>query len=92
MPAVRAALSFLQVCDDYRLSTQTAWTAVHYFDRYMSARGNTPIDRDEAELISLTCVFLAAKYHFQHILHFLGRRLLGPYLAVRARGVLAEAS
>ena len=51
-----------QVCDDYSLSPQTAWTAVHYFDRYLAARGQSPIERDEAELISLTCVFLAAKF------------------------------
>ena len=54
--------SISQVCDDYRLSTQTAWTAVHYFDRYLAARGPVAIERDEAELISLTCVFLAAKF------------------------------
>ena len=51
-----------QVCDDYRLATQTAWTSVHYFDRYLAARGAVPIERDEAELISLTCVFVAAKF------------------------------
>ena len=51
-----------QVCDDYRLTSQTAWTAVHYFDRYLAARGAVPIERDEAELVSLTCVFVAAKY------------------------------
>ena len=50
------------MCDDYSLSPQTAWTAVHYFDRYLAARGQAPIERDEAELISLTCVFLAAKF------------------------------
>ena len=50
------------MCDDYRLSTQTAWTSVHYFDRYLASRGKMPIERDEAELISLTCVFVAAKF------------------------------
>lgn len=50
------------VCEDYELSTQTAWTAMNYFDRYLSARGSVPIERNEAELISLTCVLLAAKF------------------------------
>ena len=50
-----------EVCDDYRLSTQTAWTAMSYFDRYLGSRGPAPIERNEAELISLTCILLAAK-------------------------------
>ena len=50
------------MCEDYRLSTQTAWTAMHYFDRYLISRGPKPIERNEAELISLTCVLLAAKF------------------------------
>lgn len=35
---------------------------MHYFDRYLISRGPTPIERNEAELISLTCVLLAAKF------------------------------
>ena len=51
-----------QVCDDYHLSAQTAWTAMSYFDRYMGQRGCKPVERNEAELISLTCVLIAAKF------------------------------
>ena len=35
---------------------------MHYFDRYLVARGPTSIERNEAELVSLTCVLLAAKF------------------------------
>lgn len=33
-----------------------------YFDRYMQARGPTAVLRNEAELISLTAVLVAAKF------------------------------
>ena len=33
-----------------------------YFDRYMAARGPTPVARNEAELISLASVLVAAKF------------------------------
>lgn len=35
---------------------------MNYFDRYLAARGRVAIERDQAELISLTCVMLAAKF------------------------------
>lgn len=35
---------------------------MNYFDRYLGSRGPKPIERNEAELISLTCVLLAAKF------------------------------
>ena len=50
-----------EVCTDYRLTPLTSYTAMIYFDRYMAARGVRAIDRTEAELISLTCVLIAAK-------------------------------
>ena len=54
------------MCDDYKLSRQTSWTAMHYFDRYLCARGEKPIERNEAELVSLTCVLIAAKFVERH--------------------------
>jgi hypothetical protein len=35
---------------------------MHYFDRYLVSRGPKSIERNEAELVSLTCVLLAAKF------------------------------
>ena len=51
-----------EVCSDYRLSPLTSYNAMMYFDRYMGARGVRAIERTEAELISLTCVLIAAKF------------------------------
>jgi hypothetical protein len=56
------SVPYSQVCDDYRLSHQTAWAAMYYFDRYLCHRGTRAIDRKEAELISLTCILIAAKF------------------------------
>lgn len=65
-PSVHVPRLTTQVCEDYRLSAQTSWTAMHYFDRYLGWRGATPIERNEAELISLTCILLAAKFLERH--------------------------
>lgn len=62
LPLRALAMPFMQVCDDYRLSPQSAWTAMNYFDRYLGARGAFPVERNEAELVSLTCLLLAAKF------------------------------
>ena len=51
-----------EVCSDYRLTPLTSYNAMIYFDRYMAARGVRAIERTEAELISLTCVLIAAKF------------------------------
>jgi len=51
---------YAQLCEDYRFNGQTAWAAVNLFDRYLSKAVDTP--RKQIELISLSCLLLAAKF------------------------------
>jgi len=49
-----------EVCEDYGFVGQTAWTAVNYFDRFLSSAIDTP--KRKIELISLSCLLVASKF------------------------------
>ena len=58
----RVVAYICDICGEYNFSPLTSYNAVIYFDRYMATRGVRPIERDEAELIALTCVLISAKF------------------------------
>lgn len=48
-----------EVCELYKLHRETYYSAVDIFDRYLSVQTN--VAKEQLQLISVTCLFLAAK-------------------------------
>jgi hypothetical protein len=51
----------LDLCQPYKLSFDTFFAAVNYFDRYMTRVANTP--KSELLLIAMVCMSIACKVH-----------------------------
>ncbi len=49
----------VEVCQEYRLVSDTLFLAVSYLDRYLSL---VPVSRSRLQLVGVTCLLLAAKY------------------------------
>jgi Cyclin, N-terminal domain len=49
----------LQVCQEFRLVSDTLFLAVSYLDRYLSL---IPVTRNRLQLVGVTCLLLASKY------------------------------
>ena len=49
----------VEVAEDFRLVTETLYLAISYMDRFLSVRA---IDREELQLLGITCLYIAAKY------------------------------
>lgn len=50
-----------QLAEQYRFSGRTAWAAIHYLDRFLSKKTDTPMK--EIELFCLSCLVLASKFY-----------------------------
>lgn len=49
----------VEVAEEYRLTSQTLYTAVGYIDRFLSEMS---VQRSKLQLVGVTCMLLAAKY------------------------------
>eukprot|EP00696_Hemimastix_kukwesjijk_P008155 gnl/Hemi2/20314_TR6735_c0_g1_i1.p1 gnl/Hemi2/20314_TR6735_c0_g1~~gnl/Hemi2/20314_TR6735_c0_g1_i1.p1 ORF type:complete len:429 (-),score=172.63 gnl/Hemi2/20314_TR6735_c0_g1_i1:261-1547(-) len=49
----------VEVAEEYRLSSDTLYLAVHLIDRFLSL---TPVVRGRLQLVGITCALIAAKY------------------------------
>ena len=70
---------FTQVCEEYKLHRETFYLSVDMYDRFMDT--HTRVQKEELQLIGITCLFIASKIEVSYKSHF---RFLFEFVMVQS--------